>query len=100
MSALLFALLMIATPAMAADGLPPCARSGSMSMTINGKPALRLSDVADCPPGSWTVIPGITIENQPMVHMNAGMGGCAATASPDVQVGGQAANRQGDVVCP
>lgn len=67
---------------------------------INGRPALRLSDVALCPAGSYAIIPGMIIEGEPMVQVNPGMAECATSASPDVIVDGQGANRVGDVACP
>jgi uncharacterized Zn-binding protein involved in type VI secretion len=96
---LLTTLLLLSGPGLAA-GLSDCARSGAVSVMINGRPALRLSDMALCPPGSYSVIPGMMIEGEPMVQVNAGIADCVSSASPDVIVDGQGAKRVGDVVCP
>ena len=88
----------IAFPAIGAD-LPACAKTGAASVMFNGKPALKLSDVAACPPGTWAIIPNMMIEGEPMVHFNTGVAGCTATASPNVIVNGKAANTAGDVNC-
>jgi uncharacterized Zn-binding protein involved in type VI secretion len=96
---LVLLLTVLPQPAFAA-GLPLCARTGAVSVMINGLPALRLSDVALCPPGSYSIVQGMVIEGEPMVQFNPGNRDCMAGASPDVIVDGQGANRAGDVVCP
>ena len=77
------------------ETLPSCVKSGAVSVFFNGKPALKLADVAACPPGSFELIPNIVIESQPMVHLT----GCA-TGSTNVMAGGKASNTTGDAPCP
>lgn len=91
-------LTLVALPVMAAD-LPPCARTGAATVTINGRPALKLGDVALCPPGSFSIVQGMTIEGQPMVQFNPAGTDCLAGSSADVIVDGQGANRLGDITC-
>lgn len=82
--------------------IPPCALSGAVSVMIGGAPALRLSDVANCPPELYEVVPSIMIEGQPAVHFRGGSDGkttCAAKAEGSVMMEGEAANRLGDVAC-
>ena len=82
--------------------IPPCALSGAVSVMIGGAPALRLSDVANCPPELYEVVPSIMIEGQPVVHFRGGSDGemtCAAKAEGSVMMEGEAANRLGDVAC-
>ncbi|KSV93336.1 PAAR domain-containing protein [Sinorhizobium sp. GL28] len=82
--------------------IPSCALSGASSVMIGGQPALRLSDVANCPPELYEVVPSIMIEGQPVVHFRAGAGAkgdCAAKAEPSVTFEGEAAQRVGDVDC-
>ena len=92
-------LMILPLPALAAD-LPACARSGAVSVMINGLPALRLGDVAACPSGFYSIVPGIRIEGQPMVRLNSGVGDCLAGASANVLVNGEGASRLGDAACP
>ncbi|MGE0503011.1 MAG: hypothetical protein AB7O76_18890 [Rhizobiaceae bacterium] len=82
------------------QGFPACARSGSHVLSFNGLPALRLSDVAACPAGSYTIVQGLVIDGEPMVQFNPVGKDCVTGASPNVIVNGQAATRAGDVVCP
>ena len=85
-----------------AQDIPPCALTGSMSVMIGGKPALRLSDVAKCPPELYEVINSITIEGQPMVHFKSGISGkttCSARGDKTVTVEGNGAQTLGDVIC-
>lgn len=89
----------IAFPA-AAEDFPACAKTGAASVMFNGKPALKLSDVATCPPGTWVIIPNMMIEGEPMVHFNTGVAGCAADGSPNIIVDGKTATSAGDVACP
>ena len=91
--------IMIPFPALATD-LPACAKTGAASVMFNGKPALKLSDVAGCPQGTWAIIPDMMIEGEPMVHFNTGVAGCVATSSPNVIVNGKSAATAGDVACP
>lgn len=82
--------------------IPPCALSGAVSVMIGGAPALRLSDVANCPPELYEVVPSIMIEGQPVVHFRGGSDGkttCAAKGEGSVTMEGEAANRLGDVAC-
>ena len=97
-------ILALAVPAVADDApaLPACALSGSTSVMIGGQPALRLSDVANCPPELYEVVPRIFIEGQPVVHFRSGTGAkgdCSAKGDPSVMLEGEAAQRQGDVNC-
>ena len=78
-----------------AAALPSCVKTGAVSVFFNGKPALKLADVAACPAGSFEIIPNIVIEGQPMVHLT----GCA-TGSTNVFAGGKASNTTGDTPCP
>ncbi|MGL4490617.1 MAG: hypothetical protein ACRCU5_14355 [Rhizobiaceae bacterium] len=78
---------------------PACAKTGASSVRINGKPALKLSDVAACPAGSFEIIPNVRIEGEPMVHINTGVAGCSDTKSPNVFVNGKATTTAGDVTC-
>lgn len=82
--------------------IPSCALSGASSVMIGGQPALRLSDVANCPPELYEVVPSIMIEGQPVVHFRAGsgaMGDCSAKSEATVTFEGEAAQRVGDVDC-
>lgn len=85
-----------------ADDIPACALSGSMTMMIGGKPALRLGDVAQCPPELYDVINSVQIDGQPMVHFKAGVAGkvrCAASGNQTVTAEGKQATTLGDVNC-
>ena len=77
----------------AIGAMPSCVKTGAVSVFFNGKPALKLGDVAACPPATYQIIPNIVIEGQPMVHLT----GCAA-GSPNISADSQAANTLGD--CP
>ena len=99
--AVVAALMLLPLPAFAQD-VPACALSGSMSVMIGGKPALRLSDVANCPPELYEVINSIMIEGQPMVHFKSGVAGkttCIAEGDKTVTVEGNDAQTLGDVTC-
>lgn len=88
-------------PALAQD-IPPCALTGSTTVTIGGKPALKLSDVVNCPAGFYEIIPSVTIEGQPMVHFRSGVIGkmrCIGTVAPTVQVDGEHATTAGATHC-
>lgn len=99
------ALVLLAAPgamAQAGSPLPACALSGAASVMIGGRPVLRLSDVATCPPELYEVVPSIRIEGQPAVRFRSGggiTGACSATGDPSVRFEGQAAPRLGDVEC-
>ncbi len=96
------ALNIIPVTAAADDALPECARSGAFSMLIEGKPALTMGDVIDCPPEMIEIIPSVFINGQPMVHLKPAVDGdtlCTTTGSNTVTIGGQAAQRAGDADC-
>lgn len=80
--------------------LPVCATNGASSVFINGRPALRLSDVAGCPEGMFETIPGVFVEGQPAVRFVAPRGACAGGGSADVLIGSAPAGRAGDAACP
>jgi uncharacterized Zn-binding protein involved in type VI secretion len=95
------ALALLTAPLVAlAQPMPPCAATGAASVIINGRPALRLSDVATCPPGMFEPVPGISIEGQPAVRFSAPVKGCIAGGSANVIMNGAPATRGGDAVCP
>lgn len=106
---LLFAILPLACaglPVNAEDAAPSplagCALSGASSVFIGGAPALRLSDVVNCPPELYEIVPGITIEGQPMVRVRSGTADsadCAAKGDSTVTANGEATQRIGDVNC-
>ena len=82
--------------------IPACALSGSKSVFIGGAPALRLSDVVNCPPELYEIVPSVMIEGQPMVKFRTGVGekgNCTARGEETVSVEGEAASRLGDVSC-
>jgi uncharacterized Zn-binding protein involved in type VI secretion len=90
------------TTAALAQDIPACALSGSMTVMIGGKPALRLSDVANCPPELYETITSIMIDGQPVVHFKTGVAGktrCAAKANPTVSMEGHDAQTLGDISC-
>jgi uncharacterized Zn-binding protein involved in type VI secretion len=88
-------------PALASGAeLPACAVTGAKSVFINGRPALRLADVAGCPAGMFETVPGLFIEGQPAVRLSAPKDGCIATGSSNVIAGGGMAPRAGDAACP
>ncbi|WP_346911231.1 PAAR domain-containing protein [uncultured Roseibium sp.] len=80
--------------------LPACAASGASSVFINGRPMLRLSDVANCPEGMFEIVPGFLVEGEPAVRFAMPAGNCVAGGSADVIVGGTSAGRAGDAACP
>lgn len=92
-------LLFLGTLPAHAQDLPACARSGSKGVMFNGLPALRLSDVQACPPGSYSIVNGFLVDGEPVVQFKPVGEECVAGASPNVIINGQAANRVGDVVC-
>lgn len=100
MRSLLLIVLTMTAGSAQAQGFPACARTGSQGVMFNGLPALRLSDVAACPPGSFSIVQGMIIDGEPMVQFNPGDKDCLTGASPNVIVNGQVASRAGDVVCP
>ena len=63
-----------------------------MTVTIGGKPALRLSDVAQCPPDSYEIIASVTIDGQPLVHfkpVHFGKTRCAVMGDSTVMAEGK-----------
>ncbi|MCF3641914.1 hypothetical protein LXM94_18255 [Rhizobium sp. TRM95111] len=82
--------------------IPACALSGATSVMIGGAPALRLSDVVNCPPELYEIVPSIMIEGQPMVKFRSGVGekgNCTARGEDSVMAEDGAASRLGDVNC-
>jgi uncharacterized Zn-binding protein involved in type VI secretion len=102
MRSIILAIATLVPLAAQADEIPACALSGAMSVTIGGRPALRLSDVANCPPELYDIIRSIEIEGQPMVHFKSGAAGktrCSATGNATVAAEGKQATTLGDVNC-
>lgn len=112
MNAHLFSAAALAIGLVAAPGLclaegagapiPACALSGSRSVFIGGAPALRLSDVVNCPPELYEIVPSVMIEGQPMVKFRSGVGEkgkCTARGEGTVSVEDGPASRLGDVSC-
>ncbi|UPA23454.1 PAAR domain-containing protein [Shinella oryzae] len=94
----------LAQPSLAKDAapIPSCAMSGSKSVFIGGAPALRLSDVVNCPPELYEIVPSIMIEGQPMVKFRSGAGekgNCTASGEETVMAEGGQTSRLGDVSC-
>jgi hypothetical protein len=88
-------------PALAQD-IPPCALTGSMTTSIGGKPALKLSDVANCPADSYEIIQSVQIDGQPMVHLKritTGKTRCITLESPSVTAENKQVNALGDLSC-
>ena len=86
----------------AAAPIPACAMSGAKSVFIGGAPALRLSDVVNCPPELYEIVPSIMIEGQPMVKFRSGVGekgDCTARGEETVMAEGESTSRVGDVRC-
>ena len=86
----------------AAAPIPACAMSGSKSVFIGGAPALRLSDVVNCPPELYEIVPSIMIEGQPMVKFRTGVGekgNCTARGEETVMAEGESTSRLGNVSC-
>lgn len=102
---LLFAVLglgLLSAGSAGAQDIPACALTGSMTVSIGGRPALRLSDVAQCPPELYEIITSVRIDGQPMVHFKSGAAGktrCVATGNATVTAESHEANTLGDVAC-
>lgn len=99
-----FGFALAAQPVFAENGapIPACALSGSKSVFIGGAPALRLSDVVNCPPELYEIVPSIMIEGQPMVKFRSGAGekgNCTARGEETVMAEGEQTSRLGDVAC-
>lgn len=96
-------LFVLLSPLLAgAQDLPGCAMTGSSTVMIGGKPALRLSDVADCPPDSYEIIASVKIDGQPMVHfkpVHFGKTRCAVMAEPTVTAENKPVHSLGEVHC-
>jgi uncharacterized Zn-binding protein involved in type VI secretion len=110
MSKVVFAGLVLlgfsALPALADDAAPSplagCALSGASSVFIGGAPALRLSDVVNCPADLYEIVPGIMIEGQPLVRVRSGLSekaDCATKGETTVTANDQPMQRLGDVNC-
>ena len=103
MLSMLIGLLMIVGFALVqAQDLPGCALTGSSTVMIGGKPALRLSDVVNCPPDTYEIISSVKIDGQPMVHFKSGAVGkvrCFSEPNPSVSVENKQASTTGDVSC-
>lgn len=99
-TAVLFFLL---GPGMAlGQDIPGCAVTGSKTVIIGGKPALRLSDVIKCPPDSYEIISSIQIDGQPMVRfkpVHFGKTRCAVMGDATVMAESEAATPQGSLHC-
>ena len=99
-TAVLFFLL---GPGMAfGQDIPGCAVTGSKTVIINGKPALRLSDVIKCPPDSYEIISSMQIDGQPMVRfkpVHFGKTRCAVMGDTTVMAESEAATPQGSLHC-
>jgi uncharacterized Zn-binding protein involved in type VI secretion len=95
-----------AWPVLSEDAAPSplagCAMSGASSVFIGGAPALRLSDVVNCPADLYEIIPGIMIEGQPLVRVRSGTSAkadCATKGETTVTANDQPMQRLGDVSC-
>lgn len=99
-TAVLFFLL---APGMAfSQDIPGCAVTGSQTVMIGGKPALRLADVVMCPPDSYEIISSIQIDGQPMVHfkpVHFGKTRCAVMGDTTVTAENEAATPLGSIHC-
>ena len=85
-----------------AQDLPGCAVTGSSTVMIGGKPALRLSDVANCPPDSYEIIASVKIDGQPMLHfkpVHFGKTRCAVMAEPTVTAENKPVHSLGEGHC-
>jgi uncharacterized Zn-binding protein involved in type VI secretion len=96
-------LLLSFCPSMAvSQDLPGCVVTGSKTVSIGGKPALRLSDVAMCPPDTYEILSSIQIDGQPMVRfkpVHFGKTRCAVMGSDTVMAEGKPASTLGSMHC-
>ena len=96
-------LFMLLIPGLAfGQDIPGCAVTGSKTMMIGGKPALRLSDVVMCPPDSYEIISSIMIDGQPMVRfkpVHFGKTRCAVLGDDTVIAENKVATPQGSLLC-
>lgn len=86
----------------ASSPLAGCALSGASSVFIGGAPALRLSDVVNCPADLYEIVPGIMIEGQPLVRVRSGSSekaDCVTKGETTVTANDQPMQRLGDVNC-
>lgn len=100
--ALCLTVLPVSAEEAAPSPLAGCALSGASSVFIGGAPALRLSDVVNCPADLYEIVPGIMIEGQPLVRVRSGASGkanCAAKGETTVTANDQPMQRLGDVSC-
>jgi len=99
-TAILFALVY---PCLAfGQEVPGCAVTGSKTVMIGGKPALRLSDVALCPPDTYEILASIMIDGQPMVRfkpVHFGKTRCAVMGDETVVAEGAPVTTQGSLHC-
>lgn len=82
--------------------VPGCAVTGSKTVMIGGKPALRLSDVVLCPPDTYEIISSIQIDGQPMVRfkpVHFGKTRCAVMGDATVMAENEAATPAGSIHC-
>jgi uncharacterized Zn-binding protein involved in type VI secretion len=96
------AVMMLLPVAAMAESIPACALSGSQTVMIGGRPALRLKDVQNCPPDLYEIDNSISIDGSPVVHFKTGKSGkttCLATGDQTVTMSGKQASRLGDVGC-
>lgn len=103
MNKLAIAIAILVVPAQInAQDLPGCAVTGSQTVMIGGKPALRLSDVINCPPDTYEIINSVKIDGQPMVHfkpVHFGKTRCAVMAEPTVTAENKPVQSLGEVHC-
>lgn len=97
------ALMLAAAPfAASGDEMPPCALSGSPTVKIDGRPALRLSDVANCPPDSYDILSTLRIDGEPAVsfkRLPSADAGCTTDQGVTVTAEGKSMARLGDRAC-
>lgn len=95
-------LVAIAPSGASAQEMPACAKSGASNVTIGGRPAFRLSDLAACPPELVETSPNVTIGGEPVAFLRSGQAGkdaCASAGNPSVTINGKAAQTVGDAAC-
>jgi uncharacterized Zn-binding protein involved in type VI secretion len=97
------ALLMLLSPSLAlGQDLPGCVVTGSKTVMIGGKPALRLSDVVMCPPDTYDILSSIQIDGQPMVRfkpVHFGKTRCAVMGDDTVMAEAKPVTPHGSVHC-
>jgi hypothetical protein len=98
----LFLLAFLSPAQTQAQDIPGCALTGSSTVMIGGKPALRLSDVANCPPDTYDIISSVKIDGQPMVHfkpIHFGKTRCAVMGDPTVTAESKPVRPLGETHC-